>query len=147
VSLRLDGTGYYLPSEAQWEYAGRAGVTGATYAQAGQSLSDIAWYSESFNGTTHPVESKAANPWGLHMLGNVWEWAGDRCGPYSVGSHNTAVVDPLGPEAGMRRVIRGGGWNSAAHRVRLAARGSGGTASCYDNSLGFRPARSVPLVP
>jgi sulfatase modifying factor 1 len=146
VSLRLDGTGYYLPSEAQWEYAGRAGVTGATYAQAGQSLSDIAWYSENSNGTTHPVAGKAANAWGLHMLGNVWEWTQDWYGPYSAGSHNTAVVDPLGPDAGMSRVIRGGSGHSTGRRVRLAARLLGDPAARSDY-LGFRPARSVPLLP
>jgi sulfatase modifying factor 1 len=146
VLLRLDGTGYYLPSEAQWEYAGRAGVTGATYAQAGQSLGDIAWYSENSNDTTHPIASKAANAWGLHMLGNVWEWTGDWYGPYSAGSHNTAVVDPRGSDVGVSRVIRGGSWHSSARRVRLAFRGRGVPAT-HSGGFGFRPARSVPLVP
>jgi sulfatase modifying factor 1 len=148
VSLRVEGTGYHLPTEAQWEYAGRAGVTGATYAQAGQSLGDIAWYSENSNGTTHPVEGKALNAWGLQMLGNVSEWTEDRYryGPYVPGANNAADEDPREPDAGVDRVIRGGSWCATASGVRLAGRFCQ-FAITRSDGLGFRPARSVPLVP
>ena len=110
------GYRYRLPTEAEWEYAARAGTTGARYGV----LDLIAWYGDNSGFETHPVGQKRANAWGLHdMLGNVWEWTGDRYGRYPSGS----VTDPQGPPAGSGRVIRGGGWLNFAGYVRSAYRG------------------------
>ena len=99
------GYAYRLPTEAEWEYAARAGTTGARHGE----LSAIAWYGENSGLLTHPVGRKLANAWGLHdMLGNVWEWTGDWYGEYPSG----AVTDPKGPGSGSYRVVRGGSWNS-----------------------------------
>ena len=107
--------GYRLPTEAEWEYAARAGTTGARYGE----LDAIAWHGHNSGYRTHPVGQKRANAWGLHdMLGNVWEWTGDRYGGYPFGS----VTDPRGPESGSYRVIRGGGQGSDAREVRSANR-------------------------
>jgi formylglycine-generating enzyme required for sulfatase activity len=128
-------TGYRLPTEAEWEYAARAGATGARHGEVGA----VAWYNENSNSTTHPVGQKQANAWGLYdMLGNVWEWTNDWSAGYS-----GAARDPVGPDSGRFRVIRGGGWNSAAVYVRSALRDGRGPGY-RDGFIGFRPARSVP---
>ena len=108
---------YRLPTEAEWEYAARAGTTGDRYG----SVDAIAWYGPNSGGRTQPVGGKTPNAWGLHdMLGNVWEWAHDWYGDYSGG----VVTDPTGPGSGSGRVYRGGGWlNLDAWGVRAPARG------------------------
>ena len=106
---------YRLPTEAEWEYAARAGTSGIRYGE----LDEIAWYSDNSGGSMHPVGQKRANAWGLHdMLGNVWEWTADRYGQYPSG----AATDPVGSESGPSRVIRGGHWGSIPSYVRLGAR-------------------------
>ena len=107
-----EGTSRYrLPTEAEWEYACRAGTSGDAYGD----LSDIAWYEPTSGGRTHPVSQKQANSWGLYdMLGNVYEWCEDWKGPYPSGD----VTDPRGPSEGPGRVIRGGSWLVHANRVR-----------------------------
>src|SRR5262249_7870441 len=104
-----------LPTEAQWEYACRAGTQAARYEAR---IDAIAWYSANSNAETHEVGQKRPNAWGLYdMLGNVWEWCHD--GPRSYAEDG--VIDPLGPtEAGAYRVIRGGSWNDSAQYVRAA---------------------------
>ena len=125
---------YRLPTEAEWEYAARAGTAGARYGELGE----IAWYSDNSLGT-YPVGLKRANAWGLHdMLGNVWEWVGDWYGEYPTG----AVADPLGPSTGSHRVFRGGGWIHGARSVRSALRGYDSPGIRRDG-LGFRLARTV----
>ena len=104
-------TGYRLPTEAEWEYAARAGTTAATYGK----LDSVAWVSTvsaisrayvKAPSTTHPVRQKLPNAWGLYdMLGNVWEWTGDWYDTYPA-----TVTDPLGAGAGSIRVNRGGSW-------------------------------------
>ncbi|HRR75140.1 MAG TPA: bifunctional serine/threonine-protein kinase/formylglycine-generating enzyme family protein [Myxococcota bacterium] len=124
-----------LPTEAEWEYACRAGTTGARYGE----LDKIAWYGGNSGSKTHPVGTKAPNAWGLYdMLGNVWEWCQDWYGDYPSGS----VTDPTGPSTGSARVDRGGSWSDSARGVRAADRS-------YDDPgyrlfiLGLRLARSV----
>ena len=101
-------------------------------------LDSIAWYWNNSGGTTHPVGQKQANAWGLHdLLGNVWEWVGDRYGEYPAGS----AEDPTGPSTGSYRVFRGGGWYAYARLVRSALRYyySPGARS---SSIGFRLVRA-----
>ena len=106
-----------LPTEAQWEYACRAGTQAARYEAR---IDAIAWYSANSNNETHEVGQKRPNAWGLYdMLGNVLEWCHDGLRGYTEG----VVIDPLGPtEAGAYRVIRGGSWDLPARLVRAADR-------------------------
>ena len=125
-----DGYEYTLPTEAQWEYACRAGTT-ADYAG---NLDAMAWYNQNSGNTTHPVAQKQANAWGLYdMHGNVWEWCRDWYGNYQGGS----VTDPTGPTSGTLRVGRGGGWGDGAGRCRSAGR-SGDGPGYRGRDLGFR---------
>ena len=129
-----EGWEWRLPTEAEWEYAARAGTTGPRYGE----LDAIGWWDGNSGRQTHPVSQKAANAWGLHdMIGNVWEWCSDWYGYYSTGS----VTDPTGPSSGSSRVYRGGGWYSDAMFARSANRYwcDPGNRNC---NLGFRPALS-----
>ena len=132
----LDCEGYRLPTEAEWEYAARAGTTGATYG----NLDSVAWFRDNAGETTHPVRQKQPNAWGLYdMLGNVWEWTGDW---YDLSA--AAVTAPMGPAAGAGRVYRGGSWGGRARFARAAYRRFGGPDSARFNSLGFRLVRTAP---
>jgi formylglycine-generating enzyme required for sulfatase activity len=125
-----DGYEYTLPTEAQWEYACRAGTT-ADYAG---NLDAMAWYNQNSGNTTHPVAQKQANAWGLYdMHGNVWEWCRDWYGNYQGGS----VTDPTGPTSGSFRVYRGGGWDLDAGCCRSAVR-FGYVPGGRGDDLGFR---------
>lgn len=129
-----EGFAYTLPTEAQWEYACRAGTTGP-YAGSG-NLDEMGWYSNNSGSQTHPVAGKQANAWGLYdMHGNVWEWCLDWYGNYPGGS----VRDPTGPSSGSLRVVRGGGWGSYPRLCRSAFRGRSVRGYRY---LGFRLALS-----
>jgi len=124
------GYEYTLPSEAQWEYACRAGTTGA---YAGD-LDSMGWYDKNSGNKTHAVGTKRANGWGLYdMHGNVWEWCSDWYGAYPSGY----VVDPTGASSGPHRVLRGGGWLHDASSCRSAFRDRFGPGS-RDCDLGFR---------
>jgi formylglycine-generating enzyme required for sulfatase activity len=130
-----DGYAYTLPTEAQWEFAHRAGSTAAYPGEPDAS----AWHDTNSKGTTHPVGQKRANAWGFHdMAGNVLEWCLDWYGNYPGG----AVNDPSGPERGYYRMARGGSWRTEAHLGRSAAR-SGGSEARVDYTIGFRVALSV----
>jgi len=109
-----------LPTEAEWEYACRAGsTTKFSFGDAHESLGDYAWYSTNSGSKTRPVGQKKPNAWGLYdMHGNVWEWCADRYGAYPEG----AVTEPQGPASGMFRVLRGGAWNDSPDYCRSAYR-------------------------
>jgi formylglycine-generating enzyme required for sulfatase activity len=110
------GYDFTLPTEAQWEYACRAGTTGARYG----SLDDIAWNNSKGRDSTHPVGQKQPNAFGLYdMLGNVWEWCSDWWADRLPGGN---VTDPVGPDSGSYRVARGGGWRDDPANCRSAYR-------------------------
>ena len=136
LNRRESGSGnlYRLPTEAEWEYAARAGTAGSRHGE----LSEVAWYWENSDRRSHRVGRKRANGWGLHdMLGNVWEWTADWYGWYPEGP----VTDPRGPATGASRVTRGGSWYIDAQNVRFAFRYnlSPGTRR---STLGFRLVRT-----
>jgi formylglycine-generating enzyme required for sulfatase activity len=137
---RSAGRVYRLPTEAEWEYACRAGSTTKwSFGDAESSLGDYAWFPGNAGSKTHPVGQKKPNAWGLYdMHGNVWEW----CSDWSRREYTTtAVDDPTGPAIGSLRVIRGGGWYGDARGCRSAYRHRFTPALRLD-FLGFRLAFS-----
>ena len=109
------GWSWRLPTEAEWEYAARAGTIGPRHGE----LDAIAWHSGNSGGETHPVKQKAANAWGLYdMMGNVYEWCSDLYGDYPSGS----VTDTTGETSGSYRLYRGGSWLYEAGVCRSAYR-------------------------
>jgi formylglycine-generating enzyme required for sulfatase activity len=128
-----DGT-YRLPTEAEWEYACRAGTMGP---YAGD-LEDMGWHGKNSGWKTHPLGQKKPNAWGLYdMHGNVWEWCADWFDAYP----SAAVTDPSGPRSGSLRVLRGGGWSRPALAGRSAFRNRDKPSIYYDN-LGLRLLRT-----
>lgn len=164
----LDCSGFRLPTEAEWEYAARAGTTTPIYTGGltlralnhGPELDAVGWYGGNSAATyegawdcsawrekqypaercgTQPVAGKQANPWGLHdVIGNVWEWVWDWKGDYPAG----AVTDPLGPAAGEYRVRRGCAWSNIPDHCRAADR-SDDAPEVRDRNWGFRLARTA----
>ena len=130
-------TGLRLPSEAEWEFACRAGTTTARYGD----LDDIAWYSSNSIGTTHNVGDKLPNALGFYdMIGNVWEMTQDLYGAYS----SSPAMNPTGPTIGNCRVLRSCGWSGPADQCRSSFRLE--IPFTYKNSnLGFRVARTSDL--
>jgi formylglycine-generating enzyme required for sulfatase activity len=128
---------YRLPSEAEWEYACRAGTTTRySFGDDGSKLGDYAWYSDNSGGETHPVGQKKPNPYGLHdMHGNVWEWVQDTWHE----SYDGAPTDGSAWESGdsAHRVIRGGSWRYRARYCRSAYRDHDDPLN-RDFDLGFR---------
>lgn len=124
VNLNSDATGFRLPTDAEWEYACRAGTRQARYGK----LDDIAWYKDNSQNSTHDVGLKVANDWGLYdMLGNVWEWCWD--------IYDKEVYGPY-------RVFRGGGW-ADPERGCLASNRRRSHPTFAIDDLGFRIARSI----
>ena len=133
------GNVYRLPTEAEWEYACRAGTTTKySFGDDESDLGDHAWFLENFlenSGTnTHPVGRKGPNAWGLYgMHGNVLEWCQDWYGDYPSGS----VTDPSGAKSGSDRVFRGGSWSMTPEHCRSATR-FGGFPWYRNGYFGFR---------
>jgi formylglycine-generating enzyme required for sulfatase activity len=134
------GTEYRLPTEAEWEYACRAGSNGRfCFGNDEARLGEHAWYWSNSGGKPHPVGKKKPNIWGLYdMHGNVREWCQDWYGDYPTGQ----VTDPAGPKAGKTRVFRGGSFNASARELDCAFRLAiaPGTRTYF---FGLRVARNV----
>lgn len=133
---------YRLPTEAEWEYAARAGSTMAySFGDDPKTLGDYAWFEGNSKGSTHPVGGKRPNAWGLYdMHGNVWEWMQDW---YTDDFEGISYVeDPKGPLTGVYRVLRGGAWTRYARHCRSANR-NGGIPEFRYESYGLRLAFSA----
>ena len=143
VQWEQGATGYRLPTEAEWEYACRAGTQSRfSFGDDERWLERYAWYAANSGGSVQAVGCKVPNPWGLYdMHGNVWEWCGDWYGRYDVHPQ----TNPTGPLAGRWRVIRGGSFFNppeflrSARRVRDPPEDQGG-------DLGFRCVRVPPQL-
>ncbi|MEW6125430.1 MAG: bifunctional serine/threonine-protein kinase/formylglycine-generating enzyme family protein [Acidobacteriota bacterium] len=125
LNAKNDGYVYRLPTEAEWEYACRAGRS----EHLTEKLSEVAWYEDNSYEKTHPVGQKKPNDWGLYdMQGNVWEWCHDW---YSDDYYRQSpTIDPIGKGEGSSRVIRGGAWGYGVSSLRPTSRG------CIPPSIG-----------
>jgi formylglycine-generating enzyme len=125
----FEANGYRLPTEAEWEYACRAG-TASDYFFGGSpdKLKEFAWFDKNSGGRPRPVGQKKPNPWGLYdMVGNVWQWCNDF---YKVDYYKESPKqDPRGPVSGQNKVVRGGAWRFAADNCRSGYR--------YNESPGY----------
>jgi len=139
------GEGFRLPTEAEWEYACRAGSTTRYFSgDDKEGLEQHAWHGGNSDSITHPVGEKKPNPWGIFdMLGNVWEWCTDWYGADYYGQ--SPFKDPMGPESGDWRVSRGGSWltHDYVNVLRCAFRFNCRAPRCRYNSYGFRVAKTV----
>ncbi len=127
--------GYRLPTEAEWEYACRAGTTGQSYG----SVDEIGWHGDNSGDGSHPVAEKKPNPWGFYdMLGNLWEWCADG---YDKDFYRKEVRDDPFVADGRERVLRGGAWHYRPAFMRAAYRGAD-LPRVRVTGHGFRCARS-----
>jgi formylglycine-generating enzyme required for sulfatase activity len=135
------GRVYRCPTEAEWEYACRAGSkTKYSFGDDESKLGEFAWFFLNSDSQTHPVGKKKPNAWGLYdMHGNVWEWCSDSYGDYP----KEKVTDPDYTSFSSGRVNRGGSYRNNAERCRAAGRDQYPASSAI-SSLGFRVALSVP---
>ena len=139
--IPLEGTGYRLPTEAEWEFACRAGTTTKYWlGDKDVELIMAAWLNSNSGGRTHAAGELKANPLGLYDIhGNVWEWVADAWEPTYYGQfEEKPAINPNTPNcAGSQRVVRGGGWGDAASECRSSFRYAGDPPHRYDG-LGFR---------
>ncbi len=142
----MASTGMRLPTEAEWEYAYRAGTTKAFHSMPGYPsgtyddslVGNIAWEPGNANGQTHAIGGKSSNALGIHdMAGNVLEWCSDWYGAYSAANE----INPTGPTSGSYRLLRGGSWHVSAPDCRASRRDAGTPSGAYNN-VGFRVARN-----
>jgi len=142
LNKKEDTDKYRLPTEAEWEYAARAGTsTRYSFGDDESMLGEYAWYDENSGEKTHPVGEKKPNPWGLYDIhGNVWEWVQDRWHE----NYDGAPLDGSAWESGGsgRRIQRGGGWHTSARRCRSANR-IGYTPDIRFYNIGVRLVRSL----
>ncbi len=144
----FDADGYRLPTEAEWEYACRAGTQTAYFTGNNSSkLADYAWFDKNSGGHPQPVGQKQPNPWGLYdMCGNLWQWCNDF---YQVDYYEESLEEnPRGPKAGDSKVVRGGAWKSSADSCRAGYRyneNPGYADVCFGYDIyGFRCVRNAP---
>ncbi|MEE8586253.1 MAG: formylglycine-generating enzyme family protein [Acidobacteriota bacterium] len=140
--------GYRLPTEAEWEYAARAGSRSVWFfGDDPDELKDYAWFRSNSDEKLHPVRQLKPNPWGLFdVYGNVWEWCFDAYSPYK---EITGLADPVVEEKGRAaagRVLRGGSWSNDPDDVRSAIRGRVEPEGRYEN-IGFRCVRGPRRQP
>jgi len=145
----FEANGYRLPTEAEWEYAGRTGTdTKYFFGNDPRSLSQYAWTADNSGERTHEVGTRRPNPWGLYdMYGNVAEWVHDYYGEDYYRS--SPERNPRGPEQGEFRVIRGGAWNSGVEAARSSYRSFSASVDdgcMVSDAVGFRCVRP-PLPP
>jgi formylglycine-generating enzyme required for sulfatase activity len=143
----FDANGYRLPTEAEWEYACRAGtVTPYFFGDNPSKLGDYAWFDKNSGGHPRAVGQKKPNPWGLYdMCGNLWEWCNDF---YKVDYYEDAPrQDPRGPDEGKNKVVRGGAWRFSAEDCRHGYRyneNPGYADVCFGYDIyGFRCVRKA----
>jgi len=141
LNARESGARYRLPTEAEWEYAARAGSTTAySFGDDWRQFGQYGWYIDNTDGAPAPVGQLRPNAWGLYdMYGNVWEWVQDWEGSYP----SSSVTDPTGSPSGSARVMRGGSSRVDEPHARSSTRG-GLAPSDSSDYLGFRLLREVP---
>ena len=140
LNAQEGGERYRLPTEAEWEYAARAGSTTAySFGNDPRQLDAYAWYNSTSGYKAFPIGQRWPNAWGLYdMYGNIWEWVQDWYGPYPL----EAITDPQGPRSGSLRVLRGGSWLSLPETCRSAYRYKDAPAS-HSARVGFRLLRTA----